>query len=373
MACNCKKLNLATTTSSYNILIGADITAADKEKIPENIEQITAGRNILIISDHIVAELYSERIEKFLIRAGATSVNTVNFTAGEESKNLKTVSSIYQQALSAGLDRNSLIIALGGGVVGDVAGFVAATYLRGIDFIQIPTTLLAMVDSSVGGKVGVDLPEGKNLVGAFYQPSLVIIDVKHLTTLPFRELRCGLAEVVKYGVIMDAEFFSRLEGLVRELTTYDTVTYMDVTEHCCRLKADVVEADEKELSGRRAILNYGHTFGHALEALMGYTGITHGEGVAIGMGMAADLAVILGMTERDTVQRQDALLLALGLPVKCVGEDLAPEAVYRYMFHDKKTLSNRLRLILPRAIGAAEMAGGVDKSKILQAIGGRCG
>ncbi|MFW6413876.1 MAG: 3-dehydroquinate synthase [Verrucomicrobiota bacterium] len=371
MTSTLKSLELSTESNTYQIIIESGLTLSDD--VPDVIKDVLSDRNILVVSDDNVSDLYIEQIKKFLLQAGAAKCHITSFPAGEQSKNLQTISSLYQEALNARVDRHSLIVALGGGVVGDVAGFVAATYLRGIDFVQIPTTLLAMVDSSVGGKVGVDLPEGKNLVGAFYQPSLVVIDVNLLQTLPLRELRCGLAEVVKYGMIMDAGFFKQLEETVNELIKYDPSTYRDVIEHCCRLKAEVVQADEKELTGRRAILNYGHTFGHALEALMSYSGLTHGEGVAIGMGMAADLAVLTGLTEKTTAARQDALLQALELPTQWRGEKVEPEKVYSYMFHDKKTVSSRLRLILPQRIGQVEIIEDAPQEKIIQAIGGRCG
>ncbi len=257
-------------------------------------------------------------------------------------------------------------------MVGDTAGFLAASYMRGIAYVQVPTSLVAQVDSAIGGKTGVDLPEGKNLVGAFYQPRHVLIDVKSLTTLPERQLRCGLAEVVKYGVILDAGFFAWLEENVAGLLAPDLDVYQRVVRRSCELKAEVVVADEREITGQRAILNYGHTFGHAVEKLSGYSRFTHGEGVSIGMAMAADLACILDddPSLRDLVRRQDALCQRLGLPIRV--DALAPGDILAAMRTDKKYQKGRNRLILPRRLGHVELVKDVDEAAVLQAIEGRC-
>jgi 3-dehydroquinate synthase len=292
------------------------------------------------------------------------------FAAGEEAKNLDTLEYLYGEAVSAGLDRKSVIVALGGGVVGDTAGYLAASYMRGIDFIQIPTSLVAQVDSSIGGKTGVDLPQGKNLVGAFHQPRLVILDVDTLATLDPRQLRCGLAEVIKYGVILDAEFFVFLEANIDALLATDPDVYGHVVQRSCELKAMIVLEDEFE-TGRRAILNYGHTFGHAIEKVTGYTVYTHGEAIAIGMGMAADLAVALDSTAArlELVQRQDALFDAVGLPNRIDGVD--PEQVVAAMQTDKKYVGGRNKLIVPSAIGTVEILNDVAEVAIRASIIGR--
>ena len=286
----------------------------------------------MIISDTEVMAMYGHRVRDTLRHAGATPYET-SFLPGEASKTLNTVEHLYHECLKADLDRKSMIVALGGGVPGDVAGFVAATFMRGIDFIQIPTTLLAMVDSSVGGKTGVDLPEGKNLVGAFWQPSLVLIDPQLLATLPVRELRCGLAEIVKYGMIADADFFALLEKNSKSLTHLDLEFYSQIITKCCTIKANVVTQDERE-SGLRAILNYGHTFGHAIETVSNFRGLNHGEAVSIGMAIAADLAVKIGIFKAEDAERQNRLLESLGLPVQV--ENCDPKAIIEAMRKDKK-------------------------------------
>jgi 3-dehydroquinate synthase len=258
------------------------------------------------------------------------------------------------------------VVALGGGVVGDLAGFVAATFARGLDFFQAPTTLLAQVDSSVGGKVGVNLPEAKNMVGAFWQPRGVLIDVNVLQSLPPREYRAGLAEVVKYGVILDADFFAYLEGHVDAINRKDAETLMHIVKRSCRLKADVVEQDERELTGLRACLNYGHTFGHAFEALGDYESLLHGEAVAAGMRCAARMAARLGRIDEAVVARQEALMAGLELlvdPPAVDGQDLL-----RAMHRDKKAAAGRLRFILPDRIGHVELVDDVADEDVLAAL-----
>jgi 3-dehydroquinate synthase len=257
--------------------------------------------------------------------------------------------------------------------VGDVAGFFAATFLRGITLVQVPTTLLALVDSSVGGKVGVDLPEGKNLVGAFHQARLVLGEVAVLTTLPVREVRNGLAEVIKYGIIMDNELFTLLETAADRLVPPDLPLYEQVVSRCCTLKARVVEQDEKE-TGLRAILNYGHTFAHALETVGEFRALRHGEAVSVGMGMAADLAARTGACAPEVGRRLDALLERCGLPRRLERlPGITPQAVLDCMYRDKKVRAGRLRLVLPREIGAVELVEWRDRDVLLRAIGGRIG
>jgi 3-dehydroquinate synthase len=260
---------------------------------------------------------------------------------------------LYAALVATGVDRRSVVVALGGGVVGDLAGFVAATYMRGIPYVQVPTTLLAAVDSSVGGKVAVDLPEGKNLVGAFYQPRLVVIDPEVLASLPPRELRAGLAEVVKHGVILDAEFFAYVEAHADGILAQEAAVLAAVIRRCCELKARVVSADERD-EGLRAILNYGHTFAHALETVTGYQRFRHGEAVALGMVAASLLAEEMGKVAPEVTRRQVALLRRLGLEVRLPAEFRLDELLACFR-RDKKTLSGRLRFVLPVGLGEVEV------------------
>ncbi|MEI8139511.1 MAG: 3-dehydroquinate synthase [bacterium] len=306
----------------------------------------------LVVSDTNVEAMHGESVRKQLESKGIACVRAV-VPAGEETKSLKWVEFLYEQAASAGLDRNSIIIALGGGMVGDLAGFVAATYLRGVRFVQIPTSLLALVDSSVGGKTGVNLTQGKNLVGAFYQPIEVDADLDLLKTLPQREYVSGLAEVVKYGVIWDASFFHLLEKNTNELLRRDPGLLESVIARCCEIKAEVVAMDEREI-GPRAILNFGHTLGHALEKVGGYGRWLHGEAVAMGMHYAAHLSSrVEGFPSADAV-RVSKLLQALGLPTRLEKDAIMAWPTLRdAMLSDKKTLKNRPRFVLSQKLGAA--------------------
>jgi 3-dehydroquinate synthase len=276
---------------------------------------IPAGSRVLIVSDSTVAPLYAAQVVRLFERHGvAAAVATV--PAGEGAKTLATVGKLYGEAVHAKLDRHGAIVALGGGVVGDLAGFVAATYLRGVRFLQLPTTLLAMVDSSVGGKTGVNLPEGKNLVGAFHQPCAVFVALSTLDTLPYRELAAGMAEVVKYGAIRDVALLSLLEEHANRLGSPDSDASVlgAIVARCCRIKADVVAADERE-TGERAILNFGHTLGHAIENTLGYGVWLHGEAVSFGMAYAARVAERCGVCKEPWSGRLTALLARFGLPV----------------------------------------------------------
>ena len=268
--------------------------------------------------------------------------------------------------LEEGGDRRSVIIAVGGGVIGDLAGYVAASFTRGIRFVQIPTSLLAMVDSSVGGKTGINLPGAKNMVGAFWQPSLVLIDTAVLSTLPERSYLSGLAEIIKYGVIDDAEFFDWLESKADALVSRDDQALRHAIQTSCECKARVVVADERETSGRRAILNYGHTFAHAIEATAGYGQLLHGEAVAIGMQMAARLAIDLGLANESLLKRQTDLLSACQLPI-CL-PDADPSEMLPVMMRDKKVAHGKLRFVLPTQLGFVQLVGGVDKDAVVRAI-----
>jgi len=358
-----KTVNVNLGTRSYAIVVGQQLI----DHAAEFLAPLVSGHKSHIITDSNLVQLYYDRLAAALRGAGSEVSRSI-IRAGEQHKTLSTVTGMLGELIKAGLDRGSRIVALGGGVTGDMAGFTASIYMRGISFIQIPTSLLAMVDSSVGGKTGVDLPEGKNLVGAFWQPELVLIDPALLRSLPERELRCGWAEIVKYGVIVDRELFRKLEEQTALLTSLDLDFYTEIICRCCELKAEIVADDEHEI-GRRAILNYGHTFGHAIEAVSDFN-IGHGEGVSIGMCMAADLAVKTGMLAKPDAERQETLLRRLGMPVSVSGLD--PEAIVRAMSGDKKKRDGKLTFILPHAIGNVSIERGMDVQLVLDAVRGRC-
>jgi 3-dehydroquinate synthase len=320
--------------------------------------------HVLLITD--------ENVEPHAVRAGESladegiETDLVVVDAGEQSKSVATAELLWQKCLELGADRKSVVVAVGGGVIGDLAGFVAATFARGLRFVQVPTTLLAQVDSSVGGKVGINLPGAKNMVGAFWQPAAVLIDTAALETLPAREYRSGLAEVVKYGVILDAEFFEFLENNVAALNQRDPDVLQHVIAKCCRLKADVVEHDEREETGLRAVLNYGHTFCHAFESVMGYGTLLHGEAVAIGMLCASRLAEQLGRVDGDVTARQARLLSDLGLPTTVPDADHSD--LLDAMRRDKKAEAGLLRFILPSRLGHVELVGNVEERDVLAAL-----
>lgn len=329
-----------------------------------------AGRatHAVILADDHVADSHAAVVAKALAKTPGLRVDSLAIPSGETSKSAAQAEALWQKLLALGADRKTVVVAVGGGVVGDLAGFVAATFARGLRFVQVPTTLLAQVDSSVGGKVGVNLPGAKNMVGAFWQPSAVLIDTAVLGTLPPREYRSGLAEVVKYGVILDTAFFNYLEANVDGLAERHPETLEHVIARCCRLKADVVQADEREESGRRAVLNYGHTFAHAFEAVAGYGQLLHGEAVSMGMVCAARLAERLGRVGPELAERQRALLVSLGLPVTLL--DVDASAVLAAMAHDKKVEHGRLRFVLPTRIGHVELVDDVPLSAAEAALAG---
>jgi 3-dehydroquinate synthase len=323
--------------------------------------------HVVIISDSNVDPLYSEPVSDALQEAGA-QVDLLIVEAGEQSKSSDVATDLWEQMLDQGADRKTVVVALGGGVVGDLAGFVAATFARGLRFVQIPTTLLAQVDSSVGGKVGINLPGGKNMVGAFWQPTGVLIDVSVLQTLPDREYPAGLAEVVKYGVIQDADFFAYLEANVAAVNAREAAVLTQIVQRCCRLKADVVEQDEREETGLRSILNYGHTFCHAFEAATGYEALLHGEGVAIGMMCAARLAQRLKRVDGAFVERQRKLLEAFGLPLDV--PDVDHNELIELMYRDKKVERGKLRFVLPTRLGHVELVRDVKNEDLAEAMTG---
>lgn len=359
-------IRVALGERSYEIAVGEGLLATTAECI----EPWTSARGLrgtgrlaVLITD-INAQPHAHTAEASLSRAGWRTACVV-LPAGEPTKRLEVVSQLYDRLVELQADRRTLIVAVGGGVVGDTAGFVAATYARGLPFLQMPTTLLADVDSSVGGKVGVNHPQAKNLIGAFHQPIGVLIDTVALQTLPDREYRSGLAEVVKYGVILDAEFFAFLEAQAAAIDRREPAGLRHAIARSCRLKADVVEQDEFERTGLRAVLNYGHTFGHALEALSGYGELLHGEAVAIGMVYASRLAERLGRITAEETARQVRLLEALSLPTSLPpGRHPSVEEMLERMRLDKKSLAGRLRFVLPTRIGHVELVEDVPEETV---------
>lgn len=319
-----------------------------------------------ILTDSNVGPLFGEKVAGRLAAAGFDPI-TITVPAGEKSKSMANVESCYDQLAAHRMERRSFVVALGGGVVGDLAGFVAASYLRGIPFVQIPTTLLAQVDSSVGGKVGVNLKAGKNLVGAFYQPKLVLCDLEAFDTLPEREFRAGLAEVIKYGIIRDAGLFEQLERELPKVLARDPALLADIVARCCEIKADVVSQDETE-TGPRAILNYGHTIGHALEALSSYGAYLHGEAISIGQVMASHISMKQTGLPESEFERIKRLFQQAGLPTTVSLGPEQREALFRAMRLDKKVSNGRVKFVLARGIGRVEHGLEVEESLILEAL-----
>ncbi len=339
---------------SYPIVIGNGLLDGGLD-----LSEFVPGPNCLIVSNETVAPLYLDRI---LPNFNGKNITTLALPDGEVHKSVATMQKILDKLVESHANRDTTVVALGGGVVGDIAGFAAACYMRGVAFIQIPTTLLAQVDSSVGGKTGVNHPEGKNLIGAFHQPQVVMIDIDTLVTLPDRELKAGLAEVIKYGAICDSEFFAWLEQNMPALLAKEPAALVYAVRRSCELKAMVVAEDERE-AGRRAILNFGHTFGHAIEHCLGYGEWLHGEAVAAGMLMAAELS---GLVESD-VERLRALIAAAGLPVSPPAIDA--DNWLRAMGMDKKVQQKQLRFVLLKALGDSHITSSYDETRLRQIIG----
>ena len=354
------RVNLADR--SYDIQIGA----GNIIQVGRFLVACAKVTHVVLVTDEHVQRPYAMQVAESLA-AHDIEVDLIVVEPGEEAKSLDVAASLWQGLLEVGADRKSVVVAVGGGVVGDLAGFIAATYARGLRFLQVPTSLLAQVDSSVGGKVGVNLPEAKNMVGAFLQPLGVLIDTAALASLPAKEYRAGLAEVVKYGVILDADFFQYLEANATALVEHHADVLIHTISRCCRLKADVVEKDEREETGLRAVLNFGHTFGHAFETLSGYGTLLHGEAVAIGMLCAARLAAQLGRIDSHLVDRLRNLLQVFGLPVEVPKLDV--EQVLDAMMHDKKVEHSRLRFVLPSRLGNVELVGDIAPADVRVALG----
>lgn len=359
---NLQSLRVDLGASSYPIRIGSQWLHHFASHLVDVAPDVS---HVLMIHDRSVASTIAQTVHQSLVKSNLR-VDSFSVPPGEESKSAAQLVEIWSWMLQCRADRKSVVVAIGGGVTGDLAGFAAASYQRGIRIAQVPTTLLSQVDSSVGGKTGINLPAAKNMIGAFWQPSLVAIDTLSLATLPQREFLSGMAEIVKYGVIESAPFFSWLEEQAPHLMARqpDSLTYAIL--HSCQSKAAVVGDDERETSGRRAILNYGHTFAHAIEATAGYGTWLHGEAVSIGMQMAAHLANQRGMFATDCKDRQTALLESLGLPTVWSAAD--SEKMLTAMQSDKKNEHGKIRLILPTRIGHVEMIADATSEEIRQAI-----
>ncbi len=359
-------LNVDIGERSYLIHIGSGLL----DEIPsEDIPKI--GKRVAIVSNEIVAPLYLDKIKHTLQKVGVSETAIV-IPDGEKYKTSETLNHIYDHLLSERCDRQTTVIALGGGVVGDLAGFAASTYQRGVPFIQVPTTLLAQVDSSVGGKTGINHPRGKNMIGAFWQPRMVLADTDTLQTLPERELSAGIAEVIKYGLIRDLPFLEWLERNMEQLMARDTGALEIAIERSCANKAEVVAGDELETAkeGGRALLNLGHTFGHAIETGVGYGEWLHGEAVAAGMMMATELSHRLGWLKDQDVERVSNLLQLAKLPVK--GAAIGVERYLDLMGHDKKVIDGKLRLVLLKQLGQAVTWADTPQSEIRATIHACC-
>ena len=354
------KVNLdKKSLSSYEIRIGKDIIDRMALIIAKNHK---AGRYV-VITDNCVGSLYGQKFLSSLKDVGL-NVHLIEFPAGEASKNINTVLDIAGKLLKLGADRETCLIALGGGVVGDITGFIASIFMRSIPYIQIPTTLIAQVDSSIGGKTAVDLPHGKNLLGTFYQPCAVFADLIFLETLPEKEFNNGLAEIIKYGIIDDEKMFHTLENHMEAIKLKDSKLLLNLVETCCRIKKSIVEIDERE-QGLRRILNFGHTLGHALEAISKYS-ITHGEGVAIGMVAAARISEKMGYLKSSEPVRIETLIRQAGLPVK-IPKSLDGEKIIAQLKMDKKKKNNVVHFVLLKKIGRPFISGNIEH-KVIAAV-----
>jgi 3-dehydroquinate synthase len=341
---------------SYDITIGSDCL----QNVGARIAEFQPISSAVVLTDENIYKLgYADRVADSIESVGIPT-NRLRFPVGEEYKTVEGANTIWEMLPKYGADRKAVLVAVGGGVIGDLGGFVAATYARGIRFFQVPTTLLAQVDSSVGGKVGVDLSAGKNMVGAFHQPLGVLIDTETLKTLPEEQYLSGLGEVVKYGVSLEAALFEHIESHVELIKRRDNAVLQKIIADCCRIKAQIVAEDEHETKGRRILLNYGHTFAHAFEVLSDYS-ILHGLAVAMGLICAARLAVQQGLVDETFFERQLALHQALGLPVEYPSE-FEPQRIIEQMQHDKKTEFGKLRFVLPTELGQCRVVEGIDLS-----------
>ncbi len=360
-------IHVSLPQQSYDIAIASGGLSRLGQFMTAPTQPLALGRKVLVVSNPQVFRHYGQTVIDSLSKAGF-EIASCSLPAGERYKTLNSVQKIYDAALETRLERSSTIVALGGGVVGDMAGFAAATWLRGINVVQVPTSLLAMVDAAVGGKTGVNHPKGKNLIGAFHQPRLVLIDPEVLQTLPKREFQAGMAEVIKYGVIWDKELFNRLEQCDRldQLRYLQPELLLEILLRSCQAKVDVVTKDEKE-EGLRTILNYGHTIGHAIESLGKYRHFNHGEAVALGMVAVGQIAVDLELWDQHSALRQLSLVQKAGLPTQLPQTIDAP-AVLPLLQTDKKVESGQVRFILPTKIGAATISNQVSPELIERSL-----
>mgnify|MGYP000900207875 FL=1 len=357
-----RRVAVALGERSYSIVIGNGID----DEIITFMREAGYSPQGMIVTDTNIGVRHADRIVKLLERAGLRS-DVITIPAGETSKSLTQADRIFTRAIELGLDRRSPIIALGGGVVGDLAGFVAATYMRGVPFIQLPTSLLAQVDSSVGGKVAVNHPLGKNLIGAFYQPDAVFMDLDMLATLPAREIWAGLGEIIKYGIICDADFFAWLEEHCAQVLALEPAAAAYMIARSCEIKADVVRQDERE-GGLRRILNFGHTIAHAIERETGYVRYRHGEAVAIGMIGAAQISEEMGLLSAADRLCIEMLIRAMGLPQRAEG--VTADAMYEDLFHDKKTVGGRIHWVVAEGIGTVVVRDDVPEEIVRKILSG---
>jgi 3-dehydroquinate synthase len=350
------RVDVQTATGAYPVLLGPDLV----DRLGQILDDHAVGRRRFVVTNPVVWRLHGERIARALQGA-----DVIQVPDGERHKHLASVARIYEALVRGRADRGSVVVAVGGGVIGDMAGFAAATFLRGVAFVQVPTTLLAQVDASVGGKVGVNLAAGKNLVGSFYPPRLVVADPRVLATLSRREFRAGLYEVVKYGMACSATLFARLQADAKRLADPSADSLGPIIAECCRIKAAIVSADERE-TGQRRVLNFGHTAGHAIEALTGYRRFRHGEAVGWGMLVATQLAVMRGVLPRDAATALEALVMTLG-PRPSIA-DLPAHQLIEGMRSDKKVVDGTLHVVLPTAIGSCSIADDVAEHEFAEAL-----
>jgi 3-dehydroquinate synthase len=355
-----RKVRVDLGEKSYDIVIGYGI----EQEIIDFVRQAGFSQKGLLITDTNVGPLYGRKMQKILEQAGL-EVTLVQIPAGEKSKSLTVANELFTRAIEAGLDRKSPVFALGGGVVGDLAGFVAASYMRGVPFVQLPTSLLAQVDSSVGGKVAVNHELGKNLIGAFYQPKAVFMELDYMSTLPQREIYTGLGEIIKYGIIYDEEFFRFLEENQEKVLALEPEALTHMIARSCEIKAAVVSEDEKE-AGLRRILNFGHTIGHAIEKETGYVRYNHGEAVGTGMVGAAYISEKLGLIGPQEFDRVQKLVAAYKLPLKAAG--VTVDNMYVDIFHDKKTIGGKVTWVLMKSIGEVICRNDVPEAAVREAM-----
>jgi len=355
-----KKLRIDLADRSYDILIGRNFFP----HLGDHLSHLKSARRALIVTNPAVNKLYGKVLTEGLENAGL-EIEYVEIPEGETHKTLQDAQTVYDHLIDNQYDRNTLLVALGGGVIGDLTGFIAATFLRGVPYVQVPTTLLSQVDSSVGGKTAVNHPQGKNLISAFYQPRLVAIDLDTLTSLPPDEFRAGMAEIIKYGVIEDPRLFDFLEKNSQKILDQDTECLQHIIETSCAIKAKVVERDERE-SSYRMVLNFGHTIGHAVEALTGYSRFKHGEAIAIGMVYAAKLSCQLGKCSAKVVQKIQALVEQYGLPSRL--PEFSSKEYIESMYRDKKAHDRNIRFILVKDIGTVEIVDRVAEADIQKVL-----